>query len=380
MSDPSSRIALISTLPKSGTWFAHSFFWCYEQMLRNPADYLSGDNAPDLKEALTKSGAKNDQSKAAISHLSHHSDTLGIDTLQVMHTICPGYEDVEDPLKPAWERLQFCLPYNWGEGTLRQVGHWDQLNPLKNPESRVVYLCRNPLDHFVSYYYHALKHVDDFHRFRTDPHTCERKPIESLHEFVFDFSVLDSFIKHYHTFQHMRNLYPANILIMPYEEWTGNPHGALKKILTFLGAPVDNEEKNTLFAKSLQLCSKDSLATIEQSLGRSLAGDVTDNKHIRSGKTGEWMDKFTFAELMRIEERLAGFGYSLRDFPITANGENPFVYFVNRFSGQHAHDLKLLQDSLIEVQSKLNNIERAVSVKERCKTLLNRVGLRKYAA
>jgi len=306
------RIALIATLPKSGTWYSHAFFWCYEQLLSHSDAYMQGRFMPDLARALRGKSIRNK---------STHRDTLGIDGLFICHTTCPGFRESGDARYGQWDALHFPLPYDWGQMYLRHHNKWEMLNPAANPGARIVYLYRNPLDHFVSYYQHALQHVDDNHRYRTLPDGT-RVPVANLHDFVFDFGALGAFIKQVYSFRQMQQRFPGQVMLVPYERLTTQPAETYAAMLSFLGAPPDTPLKRRLFDDALCMCSKESLMAVESNLNRSLsASHVPEGRHIRDGRIGKWKAHFSCADLEAIESVLNAFAMTLADFNLT-DGES----------------------------------------------------------
>jgi hypothetical protein len=304
------QTALIATLPKSGTWYSHNFFLCYEQMLRHAGDYLQGRYKPDLLNALKNK---------TINTPSSHQAALDIKKLFICHTVCPGFSETKDVRSGQWEALYFPLFYNWGEELIREHKSWNLLNPAHNPQARIVYLYRNPLDHFVSFYNHAQHHVNENHR-RKLMLDGTQAPIESMHDFVFNAGVLGAFIKHYYSFRQMHLHYPQQILLMPYEQLTQQPRDAFTKILTFLGAPPDTPVKKCLFDYTLDMCSKDSILAIEAKLKRSIVGDqIGEAKHVQDGEIGKWQKHFSKTELEKIESVFERFDITLKDFNLGGN-------------------------------------------------------------
>jgi len=307
------NIALIATLPKSGTWYARTFFWCYDQLIRNSEEYLKGSFVPDLVGLLRDKRTEN---------RTHHSDTFGLDTLYITHSFCPGMQ-IGDPHYAEWEALYVPLFYNCGEQLIRDHDEWKLLDPAKNPDARIVYFYRNPLDHFVSYYRHTLNHVDESHRFKVLADGT-RHPIEDLHDFTFNSGVLGAFIRHYYSFKSMQAAFPENIMLMPYEELTRQPEASFTKILSFLRVPMHR----ALFEKALDMSSRKSLSAIEDSMGRSLAADqsVASERHIRDGSIGKWSAHYSQEDVERIESILNVFDISLKEFTLTdTRSEAPIV-------------------------------------------------------
>jgi len=253
--------------------------------------------------------------------------------------------DAEDERAGLWQALCFPLPYNWGENFIRDNGKWHALNPIVNPEARIVYLYRNPLDHFVSYFRHAQGHVDASHQSRTLADGTVA-PIRDLREFVFDAGMLGAFIKHYYSFRQMQARSPQQVLMMPYEQLTTTPDLAFAEILAFFGAPVDDPLKQRLFGDALALCSKESLMAVEAKLAGSIAGDQkAGEKHIRGGEIGKWARHFSDVDLERIEAAFGLFGMSLREFELSGGRDLSWLSSTPEATLQ-AHRITFLEQEL----------------------------------
>ena len=375
------KIALIATLPKSGTWYAHNFFWCYEQLLRHKDAALKRTFTPDLLAALEGH---------AIPHMMSHKTTLDLEKLFICHTICPGFGELKDSRLSLWEALYFPLPYNWGEAYIRERNCWAGLNPAVNPDARVVYLYRNPLDHFVSYYAHTHKHKNAEHRSKTLADGT-RVPVEGLDDFVFEAGMLGAFIKHYYPFRQMQRRYPAQVLLMPYESLTANPSSAFANLLAFLGSAPQSDDENFLFGEALRLSSKESLIGIESKLNRSMVGDQTGNeKHIRDGKTGKWQSHFSREKLERIESALNAFDMSLSEFTLTdAAQPEPHLAWLHGIDQvtRQAHQLAFMKQQLewsgLQIASLQQKAQRKPAriwqknARAACSRLLTGIGLKR---
>lgn len=303
--------ALIATLPKSGTWFTHTFFWCYDHLLRNQDKFLYEKIEPDLLTALR------DQK---IGEISTHVDTFGLNKLFICHTVCPGFKDLNDFRYEQWTALHFpIVGYNREKSHVAGHKEWDLLRPQINPYSRIIYLYRNPLDHLVSYFDHSQTHSQDHHRFKILLNGS-RVLIDNLYDFAFSFGCLSGFIKHYYSFKQMHLHFPENVMMLPYETLIKNPRNSFFNMLSFLGIPPDNDIKYQLFEHALLMSSKDFLISIENKLNRSMVGDRLGNsKHINGGEIGKWKSRFSNNDLESIETGLNAFNISLADFDLSDN-------------------------------------------------------------
>lgn len=301
------QISLISTLPKSGTWYLLTFFWCYDQIIKNMDAYLEGTFKPDLAEALR-------------AKKINERDTLEpLEGLFIYHSVCHGFQNINDPRYAQWEMLHFPFPYSWADSLVQERIPLDLLSPLNNPKVRIVYIYRNPLDHFVSYYQFGQKHKNDIHRLKVLPDRT-LAPVKDLHDFVFEFGILGAFIKHYYPFKQMHQLFPENVLLMSYEDLITNPHAAFHKILSFVNLEPDNQIKQHIVEDALGMCSKDALMAIESTFADSINGEMMNNgKHLQGGEIGKWKAHFSQNELESIENTLNTFDISLRDFTLSPN-------------------------------------------------------------
>lgn len=304
-------------MPKSGTWYCHCFFHSYHACLSfrrySLLAALCNERLrrrwlqPDLVAAL-RAGKIRDKS---------HPQLLGLDTLYICHSICPGYRSLDDPWRSAWTSLNFYMEgYNYGE-TLAKEDFSFTLNPVHTNTAKIIYLFRNPLDQLVSYWRHAQWHVDPKHL--TKPGIDgNRIPIKGFWDFVFNGSALDSFIKQYHTFRVVHARYPANVLMVSYEDLVAQPDQCFARMLRFMGHNIQQPKQRYSFQQALRMTTREAMIEAESALGRALANDqrIASERHVRDGKVGKWQEWFSDADVALVNERLARFGLSLEDFVI----------------------------------------------------------------
>jgi hypothetical protein len=301
---------LIATLPKSGTWYTTCFFWVYRECLLR--HFLLSFTKPNLKQGILNHSSHQQTYKIRpIQNLMVFDNECEFTNFWIHHTACPGYVCENDPLGDVWKQLDYFVPdydLNFERKALCDVS-------CKN--TKTVYLYRNPLDHFISYYRHTLNHKNPKQRLLCDKDGNMRS-IENVKDFTFHGSGLDSFIKQYHTFKVMQKLYPDKVLLITYEELIKNPKMTFSKMLAHFGHNIDTFRRRKAFNCALRMTTKDQLKKIENKLGRSLANDQADpaERHIRSGEVGTWKNIFSESDLHQIETRLNEFQISLNDFVI----------------------------------------------------------------
>ncbi|MFP6729110.1 MAG: sulfotransferase domain-containing protein [Alphaproteobacteria bacterium] len=284
-------VALIATMPRSGTWMSFYFLEFLDL-------YLSGRTTLNTRLDLEV----------------YHALRLG---KVHIHTTCPGFvEHCQGPVRSAWDALSFYNPgYDYGYGRFI-AGNEAVFSPLKNPAIRIVYIYRNPLDQCVSFFRHTAKHRQDSTRTFIDGDGAEIK-IADARDFLRRVG-MEAYIKQYLTFHVMNERCAGNLLMLPYERMVRDRDGSFRALLAFLGCALDSDEAEACFQKALNSSSASSLRNLEKSLGASLGRDQSDagESHIRGGKIGKWKQYYDEADVEFAEQALSAFGLSLDGFEI----------------------------------------------------------------
>ncbi|MBW1702365.1 MAG: sulfotransferase domain-containing protein [Deltaproteobacteria bacterium] len=287
------KVGLIATMPRSGTWYNHYFFYFYDGILNGHTEFSF--ELPKDKVGVIRN--------------------IDLDAFLICHSVCLGFYKYHGQYREVWDKLNFYVDgYNWAKNIIdSNIRHFD---PSLNADVKIVYLYRNPLDQAVSFFRHAQKHKDQRHMQYKDRfgNTCA---IKTLQEFIFNIG-LESYIKQFLTFKVMKDIYSHNILTVKYEELVRKPEQIFKKILNHFGHNIDNEMKASAFQTALKLSRMDSMKKIEDKIGHSLGDDQADTneKHVRDGKIGKWKTHFNNEDIARIEKRLNNFDLSLAQFDI----------------------------------------------------------------
>jgi hypothetical protein len=276
-------IGFLSTMPRSGTWYAFHFFEnFYRQLTRHELGYERHHFEVYPELALAK------------AHV---------------HANCPGFiEHCRGPERDAWNALSGELPgYDYAAEFV--AANRQHFSPTTNRRVRIIYLYRNPLDQIVSVYHHFRRHRDYQGMIARIPD--ERALLRE--------TGLDSYIKQFLTFRHMATAFPDNVMLVSYEELMRAPAGAFSRMLEFWNLRVDSAERRSALAKSLENSSVAKLRELETKLGHSLADDRVDRteSHIQSGEIGRWRQVFDNTDLAYAGARLQQFGMSLGDFTLT---------------------------------------------------------------
>jgi len=127
---------------------------------------------------------------------------------------------------------------------------------IKESNCKIIYICRNPFDTFVSAWIFSLKH----------------KP-ESLHEVTIE-EALEKYCKGIiafgPTWDHMLGYWkesivaPNKVLFLKYEELKENSNFYVKRVTEFLDSPfVEEEESNGVIENIVKLCSFENMKNLE---------------------------------------------------------------------------------------------------------------------
>lgn len=292
---PKSAVGLIATMTRSGTWYNNLVYNFYLQL-------CMGKETLSLPPGFIR---------ASIPHLG-----FGVKWLAVTHMCCPGFHRFPEIDRGVWDRLCFHADgFEFGKGVI-PLERRKELDPAANPNVRIIYCCRNPLDWAVSAYAHGQKHRDERQR-------CYRDQQGQCHPFrdPVDFAKtagLDSFIKQYFTFKTMKARYSRQIKLVHYEDMVRHPEPFFVESLEFLGHDIHRSENRERLRVALQFSSKQNVKALEEKMGHSIADDQVDGKesHIRSGAVGQWKIFFTENDVEHVRSRLAQFNIALDDFVI----------------------------------------------------------------
>lgn len=273
--------ACLLTIPRSGTWYtSYLFEYFYQSLAHISRD--AWEPAFRLFPELT------------LAKLHAHS-------------ICPGFiEFYHGKLRPEWDTLEFKIPgINSGYLLLQQ--NQKLFSPLQNPQARIIHLYRNPLDQAISICRHLKHHLL----------ANEVGDVDDLFGFIRNVN-LESYIKIHFTFEKMREAFPANILMIPYEEMIACPEATFSRMLNFYGISLKSEMAQAALKRAISLASIDNMKALENKSGESLGKDQAclTERHIRSGSVGQWKDRLTSSELGYINDRLAKFEIRLETFDI----------------------------------------------------------------
>lgn len=180
---------------------------------------------------------------------------------------------------------------------------------IKNASPKIVYLCRNPLDTFISSW-HFVNNLR--------PKSLPPLQIEEAFKMYCDgIIVFGPFWEHMLGYWNESLKHPNGVLFLKYEEMREDIVSNLKELAKFLGCPFSvEEEKEGVIMEIAKLCSFDKMKNLEvNKSGKSIKN--FENKHLfRKGEVGDWVNYLSpsmVEQLTQImEEKLDGSGLTFK--------------------------------------------------------------------
>ncbi|PON79771.1 Sulfotransferase domain containing protein [Parasponia andersonii] len=178
---------------------------------------------------------------------------------------------------------------------------------VKTSACKIVYLCRNPKDIFVS-----LWHFTN----RLRPESWGQNSMEeSFDKFCNGVSLYGPFWDHLLGYWKVSSETerPEKVLFLNYDEMRKEPFYHVKKLAEFVEFPFSvEEEANGDVARILELCSFDNLSNLEVNKSGKLWSGEENKAFFRRGEVGDWMNHLTpeMAEKLDslVEQKLHGSG------------------------------------------------------------------------
>ncbi|KAF9592136.1 hypothetical protein IFM89_012565 [Coptis chinensis] len=181
---------------------------------------------------------------------------------------------------------------------------------IKDLNCRIVYLCRNTKDTFVSLWHFYNK--------------CgggSQNKIEigdAFELYCKGVSAFGPFWEHVLGYWKLSLERPNNVLFLKYEDLIEDTSSQLKKLAEFLGYPFSSEEvEKGAVDEIIRLCSFESLSNLEVNKTGKLNPkiDITNNVFFRKAKVGDWENHLTQEMVERLDhitqEKLNGSGLEL---------------------------------------------------------------------
>ncbi|KAK4401122.1 Cytosolic sulfotransferase 15 [Sesamum angolense] len=167
---------------------------------------------------------------------------------------------------------------------------------IRETDCRIIYICRNPLDQFVS-------HIQFLFRNKfgkdADPAAMD-EAFEMYCQGIYSFGPFWDHILGYWN-AHLEN--PGKVLFLKYEDLKEDITSQVKKIAEFLGLPFSQEEEEQgLIDQISGLCSFESLRNLAVNKTGITLGVLKNSSFFRKGQVGDWANYLTPAMAERIKK------------------------------------------------------------------------------
>ncbi|KAL6661033.1 hypothetical protein ACP70R_000417 [Stipagrostis hirtigluma subsp. patula] len=152
--------------------------------------------------------------------------------------------------------------------------------------SKIVYVCRDPKDTFISMW-------SFMNRFR-DTAGLEPLPVETAAELFCDgLSPFGPYWDHVLGYWRAHVAFPERVLFFRYEEMQRDPAAHVRRLAEFVGRPfgTGDEEDDDAVDSIVRLCSFEHLSTLEVTKGGKTelaVGAMENNAFFRRGVVGDW--------------------------------------------------------------------------------------------
>lgn len=166
---------------------------------------------------------------------------------------------------------------------------------VKTSACKLVYLCRNPKDIFVS-----LWHFTN----RLRPKSWTQNSLEeSFEKFCNGVSLYGPFWDHSLGYWKVSSERPEKVLFLNYDDMRKEPFSHVRKLAEFIGFPFTvEEEANGDVVRILELCSFDNLSNLEVNKSGKLSSGEENKAFFRRGEVGDWMNHLTPEMAKKLDE------------------------------------------------------------------------------
>lgn len=185
---------------------------------------------------------------------------------------------------------------------------------VDDSKCRIVHICRNPLDQFVSYWHFFLN------RMKKERANNEIPSIDEAFElFCRGVHHWGPFWDYALGFWQASVENPERVLFLRYEDLKDDINKEVKKIAEFLGFGFSMEEENQGVVEQIcNICSFENLKGLEVNKDGQLSEGIMNNTFFRNGQVGDWVNYISPSQAKRLEDitkqKLDGSGLKFKTF------------------------------------------------------------------
>ncbi|KAE8718373.1 multiple C2 and transmembrane domain-containing protein 2-like isoform 1 [Hibiscus syriacus] len=180
---------------------------------------------------------------------------------------------------------------------------------------KIVYLCRDPKDTFVSMWHYFKRMVETN---KTGKEVSFVSIEEAIDLFCRGVSSFGPYWDHVLGYWKASLEHPERILFLRYEAMKEETESCVKKLAEFFGCPFSlEEERGGKIEEIIELCSFESLSNLEvNKSGKQVKKDgyMENSAYFRKGKVGDWRNYLSDEMGNRLdnimEDKLTGSGFS----------------------------------------------------------------------
>ncbi|XP_028804108.1 cytosolic sulfotransferase 15-like [Neltuma alba] len=180
-------------------------------------------------------------------------------------------------------------------------------NSITNSKCKLIYICRNPFDNFVSFWFHLNK---------ITPPSLPKLSCEGAFErYSKGINDMGPFWTNMLSYWRASKDTTDRVVFLKYEDLQADINFYLKRIAEFLECPLNLEEEiNGTIRNIIELCTFEKMKELEVNKTGKFVHKYENKDLFRKGKVGDWMNHFSSKmeeELSKvIEDKLGGSGLS----------------------------------------------------------------------
>ncbi|XP_054813403.1 cytosolic sulfotransferase 15-like [Prosopis cineraria] len=181
---------------------------------------------------------------------------------------------------------------------------------ITKSKCKIIYICRNPFDNFVSYWLFLNKVVPP-----SVPKLSREEALESYSNGSYE---TGPFWINMLSYWRESNERPNKILFSRYEDLKGDIKFYLKRLAEFMNCPFNSEEESEgVIDNIIELCSFGKMKELEVNKTGKFLNMFENREFFRKGEVGDWVNHFTPLMVEKlskvIEGKLGGSGLSFQE-------------------------------------------------------------------